>query len=395
MVEPKLGDRALFPDLEATAYLAHAAISPLSDPVRERIAEVANDYGRGGMVGFARWAPRLREVRQQLATVISAEPSEIAFVANTTQGVIDIAFGLPWRKGDRVVLFDGEFPANVTPWQQAAEEFDLELCWLSLDAFQRSVEEGLAELERALDRGIRVVAVSAVQYKTGLRMPLAEMAALCHKYGAEIFVDAIQALGATPVDVSWGIDYLSSGSHKHLMGPEGAGFLYVAERCASTLKPRLAGWLGHKDPAAFLMGDEPKLRYDNPLQQGAQSLEIGTSNVMGLAALGASIELLSQLGVSAIHGHVDVYLDLLEAGLIERGFRSHRSKAPALRSTLLSVSVPHDLRLSKLGAALRGRGVVCNTPDGLMRFAPHWPNGHDEVPEVLAVMDQVLADLRG
>ena len=116
---------------------------------------------------------------------------------------------------------------------------------------------------------------------------------------------------------------------------------------------------------------------------------------MGLAALGASIELLSQLGVSAIHGHVDGYLDLLEAGLIERGFRSHRSKAPALRSTLLSVSVPHDLRLSKLGAALRGRGVVCNTPDGLMRFAPHWPNGHDEVPEVLAVMDQVLADLRG
>ena len=395
MVEPKLGDRALFPDLEATAYLAHAAISPLSDPVRERIAEVANDYGRGGMVGFARWAPRLREVRQQLATVISAEPSEIAFVANTTQGVIDIAFGLPWRKGDRVVLFDGEFPANVTPWQQAAEEFDLELCWLSLDAFQRSVEEGLAELERALDRGIRLVAVSAVQYKTGLRMPLAEMTALCHKYGAEIFVDAIQALGATPVDVSWGIDYLSSGSHKHLMGPEGAGFLYVAERCASTLKPRLAGWLGHEDPAAFLMGDEPKLRYDNPLQQGAQSLEIGTSNVMGLAALGASIELLSQLGVSAIHAHVDVYLDLLEAGLIERGFRSHRSKAPALRSTLLSVSVPHDLRLAKLGAALRGRGVVGNTPDGLMRFAPHWPNGHDEVPEVLAVMDQVLADLRG
>jgi cysteine desulfurase/selenocysteine lyase len=395
MVEPKLGDRTLFPDLEGTAYLAHGAISPLSLPVRERITEVANDYGRGGMAGFARWAPRLQQVRQQLATVISAEPSEIAFVANTTQGVIDIAFGLPWKKGDRVVLFDGEFPANVTPWQQAAEQFGLELCWLSLDPFQRSVEEGLAELERALDRGVRLVAVSAVQYKTGLRMPLAEMAAICHGYGAEIFVDAIQALGATPVDVSWGIDYLSSGSHKHLMGPEGAGFLYVAERCASTLKPRLAGWLGHKDPAAFLMGDEPKLRYDNPLQQGAQSLEIGTSNVMGLAALGASIELLSQLGVSAIHGHVDGYLDLLEAGLIERGFRSHRSKAPALRSTLLSVSVPHDLRLSKLGAALRGRGVVCNTPDGLMRFAPHWPNGHDEVPEVLAVMDQVLADLRG
>ncbi len=391
---PQLGSRALFPDLEGTAYLAHAAISPLSTPVRERIAEVVADYGRGGMVGFGRWAPRLRQVRQDLAAIISADPSEVAFVANTTQGVIDIAFGLPWRKGERVVLFDGEFPANVTPWQQAAEEFGLELCWLSLEPFQRSVDEGLAELERVLDRGVRIVAVSAVQFKTGLQMPLADMAALCHKYGAEIFVDAIQALGATPVDVSWGIDYLSSGSHKHLMGPEGAGFLYVAERCAATLKPRLAGWLGHKEAAAFLMGDEPRLSYDNPLQLGAQALETGTSNVIGLAALGASIELLTELGVPAIHAHVDAYLDELEAGLIDRGFGSHRAKAPALRSTLLSVTVPDDIRLSKLGAALRDRGVVCNTPDGLMRFAPHWPNAHSEVPEVLAVFDEVLADLR-
>ena len=395
MAEPRLGSRALFPELEGTAYLAHAAISPLSAPVCERIAEVAGDYARGGMAGFARWAPRLQQVREDLATLISAEPSEVAFVANTTQGVIDIAFGLPWRKGDRVVLFDGEFPANVTPWQQAAEEFGLEHCWLSLDAFQRSALEGLAELEELLDRGVRVVAVSAVQYKTGLRMPLAEMAALCHVYGAEIFVDAIQGLGATPVDVSWGIDYLSSGSHKHLMGPEGAGFVYVAERCAPKLNPRLAGWLGHEDPVAFLMGDEPRLRYDNPLKQGAPALEIGTSNVIGLAALGASLELLSQLSVPAIQAHVGAYLDQLEVGLIERGFRSHRAEAPALRSTLLGVSVPDDVRLSKLAAALRHRGVVCNTPDGLMRFAPHWPNAHDEVPEVLDAMDQALADLRG
>jgi selenocysteine lyase/cysteine desulfurase len=395
MVEPKLGDRSLFPDLEGTAYLAHAAISPLSAPVCDRIREVAQDYARGGMAGFVSWAPRLRQVRRDLAALISAEQGEIAFVANTTQGVIDIAFGLPWRKGDRVVLFDGEFPANVTPWQQAADEFSLELCWLSLDSFHRSADEGLAELERVLERGVRVVAVSAVQYKTGLRMPLANMAALCHEYDAEIFVDAIQALGATPIDVSWGIDYLSSGSHKHLMGPEGAGFLYVAERCAGSLKPRLAGWLGHEDPVAFLIGDAPALRYDNPLKRGAGALETGTSNVIGLAALGASLELLGQLTVPAIHEHVDAYLDNLEAGLAQRGFQTHRAKAAALRSTLLSVAVPDDVRLSKLSAALRNRGVVCNTPDGLMRFAPHWPNGLEEVPWILDATDEALAELRG
>jgi selenocysteine lyase/cysteine desulfurase len=221
------------------------------------------------------------------------------------------------------------------------------------------------------------------------------MAALCHEYDAEIFVDAIQALGATPVDVSWGIDYLSSGSHKHLMGPEGTGFLYVAERCAAAMKPRLAGWLGHQDPVAFLISDEPRLRYDNPLKRGAPAFEIGTSNVIGLAALGASLELLGSLGVPAIHAHVDAYLQELEAGLVERGFRSHRGNAPALRSSLLSVTVPRDVRLSKLAAALRDRGVVCNTPDGLMRFAPHWPNSPAEVPLVLGAVDEALAELRG
>ena len=394
MSKPLLGDRALFPDLEGVAYLAHAAISPLSEPVCERIREVIGDYARGGMTGFGRWAPHLEQVRKDLAALISARPSEVAFVSNTTHGVIDVAFGLPWRKGERVLLFDGEFPANVTPWQQAAEQFGLELIWLSLEGCHRSVDEGLAELERGLRRGARLVAVSAVQYKTGLRMPLTEMAAMCHRYGAEIFVDAIQALGATPVDVSCGIDYLSSGSHKHLMGPEGAGILYVAERCATTFEPRLAGWLSHEEPAAFLIGDEPCLRYDNPLKRGAQALEIGTSNVAGLAALGAAVELIVELGVPTIHAHVSAYLDALEAGLVDRGFQTHRAPVAALRSTLLGMEVPGDVRLSQLAGALRARGVVCNTPDGLMRFAPHWPNANDEVPRVLDAVDDALAELR-
>ncbi len=395
MSKPALGDRSLFPDLTCVAYLAHAAIAPLSAPVRDRIAEVSAAYARGGMVGFGEWAPRIRDVRRDLAALINASPREIAFVSNTTHGVIDIAFGLRWQKGDRVLLFDGEFPANVTPWQQAAREFELELCWHSLEPFQRSADEGLAELERTLERGLRLVAVSAVQYKTGLRMPFAEMAALCHRYGAELFVDAIQALGATPMDVSCGIDYLSSGSHKHLMGPEGAGFLYVAERCAANCDPRLAGWLSHEDPIEFLIRDEPTLRYDNPLKTSAQVFEIGTTNVLGIAALGLSVESLRELGVDAIHNHTNAYLDALEQGLVERGFASHRSRAATARSTLLSVEAPDGVPPTRLSAELGRRGVVCNTPDGLVRFSPHWPNHLGEVPQVLDAVDEAVAEIVG
>lgn len=390
-----LGDRSLFPDLSCTAYLAHAAIAPLSAPVCDRIAEVTHAYAKGGVAGFVEWTPRLREVRKDFAEHISADPREVAFISNTTHGVIDIAFAVPWKKGDRVIVFDGEFPGNITPWQQAAEEFQLELCWHSLEPFERAADEGLAELERALERGVRLVAVSAVQYKTGLRMPLAEMAALCHRYDAELFVDAIQAVGATPIDVSCGIDYLSTGSHKHLMGAEGAGFLYVAERCAGKCHPRLAGWLSHQDPTEFLIRDEPTLRYDNPLKTSAQVFEIGTTSIIGFAALGASIELLSQFEQGAIHAHVNAYLDALEQGLIARGFSSHRPHTASLRSTLLGVGVPEGVSLTRLSKGLRGRGIICNTPDGLLRFSPHWPNHLDEVPQVLTAVDQALAEIRG
>lgn len=394
MPRARLGDRSLFSNLEGQAYLAHAAISPLSDPVVERITDVARDYSRGGMAGFVRWAPRAKHVREQLATLLSAATEEVVFVANTSQGVIDIAFGIPWHPGDRVVLFEREFPANVTPWQQAAKTFGLELAWASLEPFRRSAEEGIIELRRVLEGGARVVAVSAVQYRTGLRMPLEQIASVAHEFGAELFVDAIQGLGATPIDVSCGIDYLSAGSHKHLMGAEGAGMLYVSKRCSDRLEPRLAGWLGHENPIAFLVGDEPLLRHDNPLQKGAPALETGTSNVIGIAALGVSISLIQEVGVEAVHAHVQAYHDALEKGLEARGFESFRTREASGRSTLLGVRPPEDVRLSKLAAALRDRGVVCNTPDGLMRFAPHWPNAVDEVPGVLDAVDEALAQLR-
>ena len=390
----RLGDRSLFPRLEATAYLAHASVSPFSEPVRERIEAVAGDFARGGLVGLAKWAPELEVVRERLGRLIGAPRKDVCFVSNTSHGVIDIAFGLPWKRGDRVLLFEGEFPANVLPWQQASRAFELMLDWLSLEPFRRSIEEGLADFAGALRRGVRLVAVSAVQYRTGLRMPLAQMATLCREHGAELFVDGIQAVGATPIDVSWGIDYLSCGSHKWLMGPEGAGLLYIAPERLPGLEARLAGWLSYEDGVGFLMGDHRRLRYDLPLRRDAQVFEIGTPNLVGLCGLGASVELLLELGTLAIHAHCNRYLDRLESGLITRGFRSWRTSELAGRSTLLSVEAPEDVVPGRLAKALRDRNVCCNTPDGLVRFSPHWPNAYGEVPSVLTAVDEALAELR-
>lgn len=392
---PRLGDRSSFPTLAARAYLNHAAVSPPSTRVQAAVAEIIGDYAEHGLAAVLRWLEHRDRLRATLADLVGAAPSELGFVANTTAGVRAIALCLPWSPGDRVVLLQGEFPANVTPWQRAAELFDLRTSWLRADDFHGPAGTGLQRLEEVLRQGVRLVAVSAVQFQTGLCMPLAEISEMCHAHGAELFVDGIQACGMVPLSVeAMGIDYLSCGSHKWLMGLEGVAFLYVRSSLAPALRPVVAGWLSHQDGMRFLFEGAGHLRYDRPVRAQADLVEGGAGPGVVLAALQAAVEPIATLGVPAIHAHAQAYLDALEAGLVARGFASLRSPVPAQRSGILSVAPPAGIDLLALHARLLEHGIACTTPDGRLRFSPHWPNALTEVPVVLDAIDQAVASER-
>jgi cysteine desulfurase / selenocysteine lyase len=392
---PVLGNRAWFPDL-AGVYLNHAAVSPPSLPVRAAIVGMLDAYARRGVGAVMDAAAQRERLRALLAGLIGAAPADIGLLPNTTHGVLAIANGLAWRRGDRVLCFTGEFPTNVVPWQQAATTYGLDLGFLSLDGCAQDPEELLGRLAVQLRLGVRLVAVSAVQFSTGLRMPLAEMAALCHAHGAELFVDAIQAVGVVPIDLmAMDIDYLSCGSHKWLMGVEGCGFLAVHPDRAAHLVPRLSGWLSLESPLDFLFSGASTLRYDKPVRQMASFVEVGAPNALGLAALEASVAPLLALGIPAIYNHVQAFHDALEPGLVELGFLSLRASTAGGRSGVLSVRVPFGVDLPRLHAALGALGISTSMPDGCLRFSPHWPNGLDQVPAVLAALDQALPGARG
>ena len=167
---------------------------PLSAPVRSAMRDCLTDFGRQDWMhtGHGMDNEKLGEVGHML----SLPSADLAFVPNTTAGVTSIALCFPWKAGDRVIVFDGEFPTNVTPWQQAASLFGLELVTLSISDFARSVAPDFNALEATLARGVRLVAVSAVQFQTGLQVPIEEIARRCDHWGAELFVDGIQAVGA-------------------------------------------------------------------------------------------------------------------------------------------------------------------------------------------------------
>ncbi len=391
--QPELGSRALFPELECDAYLNHASMSPWSAPVRREMNRCGDDYARKGLGALMEWRPQRKRLKEKIATLIGAQGGDIALVPSTTRGLIDLALCMPWQRGDRVIVFSGEFPTNVTPWQRAAELFGLDLVMLEAELFRTNEEEALASFESELEsRGARLVAVSAVEFQTGYRMPVDAMARACHRAGAEIVVDAIQALGIVPMNVvASEIDYLVCGSHKWLMGPEGIAFVYATKDPASRLRPHVAGWLSHESPVDFLLEGPGRLRYDRPIRSTIDFLENGSLSTIGCAGLEAALDILIELGPTAIFTHVQAYLDELEPLLVELSFESLRASNGHGRSGTLSVLPPSGVEVTALSRALGEAGIICAVPDGHLRFSPHWPNARSELEHVGAELRRIVA----
>lgn len=394
-MKARLGDRGLFPDLEPKVYLNHAAIAPMSTAARSGLMQAASLIARDGLGAFRPLLAQRGRLRATLAGLVGAESEDVALVLNTSAGLTALALCMPWRPGDRVVLFEGEFPANVTPWQQAVATFGLDPVYLPIADLARPDGPDFGRLDAALADGARLVAISAVQFQTGLRTPLGEIAARCHARGAELAVDAIQAVGCCPIDVeALGVDYLVCGGHKWLMGPEGAGFAWARPDKAAALVPRTAGWLSHEAATDFLF--EPgKLRYDKPIQRRLGFLEGGAQNAIGYAALEGAVQALVEIGVEAIFEHVQRWHDAVDGPMSARGFRSNRAPDRARRSGILTWRPPDDLTAVQLADALERRGVACSTPEGLLRFSPHWPNALEEAETALGAVDEALTELRG
>jgi cysteine desulfurase/selenocysteine lyase len=393
--EPSLGSRDLFPHLTSRAYLAHAAISPASIAVTSAVSDALGILAGQGVASFPILSAQRERLRAKLARLLGVAPRGIALTPGCTRGITDVALGLPLQEGETMLTYRGEFPANVTPWQLAAQRAKAHLEFMELpestdpDCAPKLVEALKGTLEAAKNKGslIRYVAVSAVQFQTGLRMPLSEMAAVCHENGAKILVDGIQGLGSVPLDVArLGLDAFFCGAHKWLLGLEGVGFAYLNEEIMSELTPNTAGWLSHEDGDHFLFRGPGHLRYDRPLLKSPSVFEGSTQNGLGFIALEAGVDTVSALGPAEIFLHVQAYHNEAERVFTGLGFESLRPSDPGLRSCLLSFRPPEGLNVPTFAAELRKEGVTISIPDGLVRLAPHFANPLAEVEILRSVV---------
>jgi selenocysteine lyase/cysteine desulfurase len=369
--------RALFPVAERLAYMNHAAIGPLPRAAVDAIAGVAERIARTGDAG---WADRLAEVervRKLAARLVGArEPHEVAFVANTSDGLSVVASGLDWRPGDNVVSAEGEFPSNVYPWMALASR-GVELR-AAPERDGRIVPE---ELFALVDDRTRVVALSWVEFATGFRHDLERIGRFCRERGVLFVVDAIQALGAIRFDVERAcVDVAAASAHKWLLGGEGIGLLYLSDRVVERFEPAQVGWTS-------VEGWLEWSRYDLRFREGAGRFECGTLNTFGIHALGASLGMLLEVGMEEVERRVRETSDAVADVLADRGFSIVAPRGETEWSGIVAAVHP-ERAAPDVARRLAERDVVAAHRVGRLRVSPHFYNDAHDVERLAAALGE-------
>lgn len=368
--------RSLFAVTERYTYLNHAATGVLPRPTREAIDAFTAAHAQAGVLGTFRYEGKMPAYRERVGRFIGASGSEIAILRNTSDGANAIANGLDWRPGDRVILSNNEFPANAVPWL-ALRSRGVEIDFVDTPQ-QRLTPDLLREL--ITDR-TRVVAVSWVSFDDGYRHDLAGLAAVAHERGALLCVDAIQALGAFPIDVrADDVDVLFAGGQKWLLALQGVSFLYVRASLLDKMSVGSPGWRSLADIWDFL-------NYEQPLVADASRFEGGTPNFVGALSLERSIDVIEAAGPAAIARHVFALTDRLVEGLRECGANVRSLRDPSIASGIVSFTMP-GVDPVALGRSMQSEGVVTTWRASGIRVAPHGYNTPEEIDHLLRLVPE-------
>ena len=284
------------------------------------------------------------------------------------------ANGIDWRPRDNVVLNDLEFPSNVYPW--------LNLSRLGVETRMVESVDGrlpVESIEKRIDSKTRAVSISHVEYGNGFRNDIAAIGALCREKRIVFVVDAIQSLGQTPVDVEeMSIDILTADGHKWLLSSEGIGIFYCAPHLTERLRLYEVGWNSVVDAGNYDA-------YDPTPAPTARRFECGSHNTLGVHALGASLDLLLEVGIDTVQGRLRLLTDRLVAALRDAGYRVLSPRGESEWSGIVTFNSPvHETEA--LHRTLRSHQIIGARRGGGIRISPHFYNTEEEVLRVVAAL---------
>ena len=298
--------REMVPATENVAYFNTGASGPHTTRVLDAMAECQHAHGvespAGEGMGMYAYAGAVHaEARSTAAAFVGANEDEIGLVPSTTDGINVVADGIDWNEGDVVVKTDLEHPAGFLPWRRLRERWGIEVRTLETENGRLDLDEVAEAVEDA-----RLICLSTISWNYGTRLRIEEITELAHDAGTLVLADAVQSVGQERIDVTeWGVDFLAGASHKWLLGPWGAGFLYVDSDVLDDLRPGRVGARSVVNPSGDGLEYEPS----------ASRIELSTMAVTPYSGMIAAIETIEELGFDALQSEVERLTDRLKANV--------------------------------------------------------------------------------
>lgn len=365
--------RDQFPVTRELIYLNHAAVAPLCRPAAEAMKALVDDGCLYGALHYDRWLECYDGLRRSAARLINASADEIAIVKNTSEGIATVALGIDWQPRDRVIAFREEFPSNYYPWLRL-EKRGVQVTWLSI--------YDPIEVIAAAIPGARLLAISFVNYLSGFRADLDVIGQLCQQNNCFFLVDAIQGLGALPLDVEAShIDALAADGHKWMLGAEGNGVLYIRRKWLDSIEPVEFGWT---NPASYADYSSR----DMTLRPDAGRYECGTLNTIGCFGLRAALDFILEVGIENISTAVLRLAGQLETGARRKGYEVLVPRNVRTGSGIVSVRHP-SLDARAVVSQLKQKRISAAPRQGWVRMSPHFYIGSEDIDQVLEALPVV------
>ncbi len=359
--------RSYFPYIiKGIVYFNHASTAPINTLVKERMDEFIRERTEDASDNYWAFKAVADETKEMIGEMINCSGDRIAFLDNTTNGIIWLAQGIDLKAGDRIILNDVEFPANVYPFLKLKEK------GVEID-FIKSINGVVTaeEVIEAIKPETKLISISFVQFLSGYRVDLEKIGKVCRERGIIFSVDSIQGLGAVRLDVEkCNIDFIANGTQKWLLGLQGLAFIYVRKELQDKMKYAPIGWLAVKDAWNLL-------NFDLTTKETAERFQPGTLNNLGIYAFNSSMKFFKEFGFDEIEKQVLQNSRYFISHLAEIGYKSPLLSLP--EKYLSGIVSFKNLNAQKIFDHLSRENIICSLREGYIRFAPHFYNTEQEI----------------
>lgn len=376
--------KKLFPIKERYAYFMSSASGPIPRSTFDAAESFNKILMEESSAKFEDWMLVVDKARESAAKLLDCHSNNIAFVKNTGSGLWLASRMIPWEPDDELILPEHEFPSNIFPWL-SLEPLGVKIKWLppEREDLPRPLvtPKSVAEL---ITEKTKLLAVSFVQYDDGCRRDMNALGELCKERGITFVVDAIQGLGALPFSArECNADFVAAGSQKWLLAPPGVGLLYVKQEWLEEPWVPNLGWLSVEDP--FKTEFSTFAATEERLYGSARRFEEGTPNFPGIAAMGASIDLILEEGVENISRRIHSLTNRLTGALQTLGCKVVSPRWDNYWSGIVSFHHPR-LDCNIVYQTLLDNAVLTTVRHGWVRVAVHFFNDESEIDRLIAIV---------